>query len=558
MSSAAIALNISNVAVGTTLTFTEAAVAGLTDNMAITLTNVTAAAPININTATANTVGFESVTIASTGSVANSVQLIANDTAGLAKATITGSADLTLDMSTNVTTTVTTIDASAATGKITVTGLGAAVHTLTGGTANDSFTLGANYIGGSTGATRDIINGGAGTDTLNTTLARVVAATTVQSNLTSIETLTISDAWADASNINVSLFSDVTTLNLAALTDGTSTATVKSGTTIVLAGSTANDSVTSFAVAGTSVSDTLTLNMASFDFAGTGTETFTGVETLNINTGSVVIDAATFAAALTLAPSAGRSVASIVVTGANAMTFTGVVTAADIDASALTGILTISGTGAQGMTIRGGTKADAITGSASADLIVGGEGADVITMGAGNDSVDLTETTVAIDKVVFAAVANTDDTAACLVKVGMNSISGFGTTDTLNIAGLGDGTTSATGLTTITAAAAQGAFADDTVYIINTAATAAALTTAGTAVITDFTNMTQVATFLGERFTVADATVEGVVVFNTTGTTYIYQISGEATAGAMTVLDIALVGTIAQTAALGTANLVYA
>ena len=53
--------------------------------------------------------------------------------------------------------------------------------------------------------------------------------------------------------------------------------------------------------------------------------------------------------------------------------------------------------------------------------------------------------------------------------------------------------------------------------------------------------------------------VEGVIVLNNgTGISYIYQISGDATAGVVAAADIALVGIVNQSAALVAANLVYA
>lgn len=228
-----------------------------------------------------------------------------------------------------------------------------------------------------------------------------------------------------------------------------------------------------------------------------------------------------------------------------------------------TGADTING-GSDFDTISGGAGADIIDGAAGADNITGGEGADTITMGAGNDTVVLTETTAAIDKVVFAAVADTDTAAQGQTKVGINAITGFGSNDTLNIAGLGDGTTTATGLVNVNAAAALGAFTDDAVHLITISGTGAgALTTGSTTVLAaaDLTaaTLTNLAAYLGERFTVADAAVEGVIVLNIgTTTSYVYQVSGDATAGAMGAADIALVGTITQGAALTAANLVYA
>ena len=522
----------------------------------------------NVGAATANTAltiglagtGVTTANVTVTG--ANHVNLL---NAGGAQTTLNISGAGTLTTYTDLATTVTTVNGSTATGVLSLDLAGTSVRTVTGGTAADIFRLGSGYIGGSSGATRDIIDGGAGRDTLSITVARALdsVATTAQSNLTSIEILTISDAWTGG-NIDLTKFTGIDTVILAAAATGTNSMTVNSGTAVTLGVDTANDAVSTFIVGGVGVTDTMTLNMAGFDFlaGGTAAVATTGIETLNITTGTTVTDAATISGTTTMTVSAGSTGGVINVSGANAMTFTGVVTAAAINASSLTGILTVTAAAANAISITGGTAADVINGSAVADLITGGNGADTITGAAGNDSIVLTETTAAVDKVVFSGGGSANATAAqTLTANGMDTITGFGATDTLNIAALGDGTTSATGLTTINAAAAQGATTDDTVVILNVAATAGALTTGGTATVTDFTNMTQVAAFLSERFThtATTANVETVFVWNVGTTTYIYNFDSANTANSsIDAGEIVLVGQVIQGAALTSANLVYA
>jgi hypothetical protein len=265
-----------------------------------------------------------------------------------------------------------------------------------------------------------------------------------------------------------------------------------------------------------------------------------------------------------MAASAGGTT-GIVATGANGLTFTGVVTAGSIDASALTGVLTVTAAPANAVTIRGGSAADVITGSASADLIVGGNGADSITGGAGNDSIDLTETTAAVDKFTFsgAAVAAGAAPTAMLTANGFDTIIGFGATDTINVNALGDNTTT-TALTAITAAAAQGALTNDNAIVISATGAAASLTTAGTATITDFTNLTQVAAYLTERFTVTASANRDVIVFNNTSgnndTTFVYSLSNSAADTTIDAADLVLVGQITHVAgtALTNSNVVFA
>jgi hypothetical protein len=561
LASATTAVTIANTSQNTTLVWTEASIAGTSDAAAITVNGVTGAAQVNVDTQTANTAGFETINLVASGTT-SSITLETNDTAGLATLNISGSAAVTVALGTNMSTTARTISASAATGNVAVSGLGAAVHTVTGGTGNDTFTFGANYIGAeAAAATRDTVNGGAGTDTLSMTIARAVAAsTTAQTNVTNIETLSISDAWTDANSFDVTKFSGVTTLSLAANTAGTSTATVAAGTTVTLRGDTAANSVTSFTVDGTGTTDTLTLNMAGFDFAGTGTETFNGVETFNINTGSTVTDAATFANALTVNASAGGQ-STITATGANALTFTGNITGVvNLNASALTGVLTVSGTAGNAMTITGGTKGDTINGSASADLITGGEGADTITGRAGNDTIALAETTAAVDIVVFSATTTN----------GIDTITGFtagGTTtsDDLNVVAMTAAAITAGTLISSAAAADTTADRKNFLQVINTDGTAASVTTGGSKTLAaadlTATTLTNVAAFIAEKYTGNSSTTDadtGVYAINWTAsgstTTYIYQWDNDTTANVTQAGELALVGIVNR----GTTTLVNA
>jgi hypothetical protein len=519
----------------------------------------------NVGAATANT----ALTIGLAGTGVTTANLTVTGTnhvnllnAGGAQTTLNISGAGALTTYTDLATTVTTVNGAAATGVLSLDLGGTSVRNVTGGTAADIFRLGADYVGGASGSSRDTINGGDGRDTLSITVARAAdtVATTAQSNLTSIEILTISDAWTTGVGIDLTKFTGVDTVTFPAAIAGTSTMTLNSGTAVTLGINTGTDAVTTFAVGGVGVADTMTLNMAGFDWTTGGTSAFatTGIETLNITTGTTVTDAATMSGTTTMTVSAGNTGGVINVSGANAMTFTGVVTAAAINASALTGILTVSGTSANAISITGGTGADVITGSASADLLTGGNGIDTITGRAGNDSIVLTETTAVADKVVFSGGATA---AAALTANGMDTITGFGATDTLNIAGLGDTTTTATGLTTVNAAGTIAAFTDDTVIILNVAGTAGSLTTGGTAAVTDFTNMTQVSAFLSERYSHTNNTAneEVVIVWNVGTTTYIYNVDTLAVANTVIGADeIVLLGTVSQGAALVAANLVYA
>jgi len=387
IANATTALTVQNTTNNTTFEFTEAAVGGTTDTANVTLSNVTAAALVNINSATGNTVGFETVALTSGGTVANSIDLRTTDTAGLATVTIAGSTAITVALGTNITTTARTINASTATGAVTLTGFGTAVHTVTGGSGNDSFTFAGTFIGAeAAAATRDTINGGLGRDTLNVTSAIAVAASAVaQTTVSNVEILAISDASGGA--VNLTNFTGADQLNFLNATVGAFTYTFNSGSTASFITGAAGDNARSFVIGSTGASDVLSFTTVSGTDFGTGEQTFTGVETLNIATGTAAAGTVTVGGALTMAPTAGGT-GAIVVTGGNALTIGGVLTAASINGSAMTAALTVGSAtvfSANAISITGGAGVDSLSGSTGNDIISGGGGIDTIRGAAGND-----------------------------------------------------------------------------------------------------------------------------------------------------------------------------
>ena len=211
--------------------------------------------------------------------------------------------------------------------------------------------------------------------------------------------------------------------------------------------------------------------------------------------------------------------------------------------------------GAGNDTINGGDSGDTLLGNGGVDSITGGEGADTITGGAGNDTIALAETTAAIDTVIFSG--NTT-LALQLTANGVDTITGFGSAnDLITLTALGDGTNQASA--TAVAAGAQSAITNDSTSVISTTGAAANLTTGGTATVSDFTNLTQVAAYLSERLAVTAATSTGVFLINdisgTNTTSYVYSYIDAANAGIQST-ELLLVGTITHTAgaALAAAN----
>jgi hypothetical protein len=368
---------------------------GIAIAQAATLTS-TALSIKDVGAATANTAvtidlaGTGVATLDLTVAGANHVTFL---NTGAAQTTLNVSGAGSMTMYGELATTVTTINAANTTAAQSMILTGTSVRTVTGGTGDDIFVLGAGYIGGAaTTSSRDIINGGNGTDTLSVTKAIAQAIAVAQANLTSIETLAISDA-VDGS-LNATFFTGVNRVVLeAARSANAATITVNSGTTVQMKVDADNED-TVFTVTGTGTSDTMTLILDSgIDFTGTtGTaETFTGIETLNIQTQSTIAGTVNiFADATTMTATASTETMNI--SGKTAITFTGVVTADVINGAGLVGsaaILTLTAGTASAAVITGGEAADVIRGSTSADIISGGGGADTITSTGGTDTMTL-------------------------------------------------------------------------------------------------------------------------------------------------------------------------
>ena len=223
-----------------------------------------------------------------------------------------------------------------------------------------------------------------------------------------------------------------------------------------------------------------------------------------------------------------------------------------------------------GVIVNGGAGVDTITGTLGDDAITGLGGADIITGGAGNDAIILTETTASIDKVVFSggtAVASAAAPTAHLTANGYDTITGFTSTDTLNIVGLtGAVATISTNIVVTTAAAAGAvdALTTNQTYIISATGLAASIKTGGTLTVTDWTNLTQVGAYLSERYSVTNSAQYNDFIINVTSgnndTSYVYAMSNVAANATIDVGDLVLVGVVTHTAGtiIATGNVVYA
>lgn len=557
--SATTTLKVSNTDQDASFGFTAAAVAGTADTANVTVSGTTTGVALTINGATGN---LETVAITSSGS---SNILDSLTTTNATKLTVAGDQSLTVTAALEAS--IVTIDASAQTaGGVTAT-LGAAA-TVTGGAGNDSITLGAAAAAESItagagndtitfaanlGAT-DTINGGDGTDTLVTVSAAIEAidGSTTAHKISNVEVIQISD---DATGAQTLLASNIgaTKVVLAEDTAGAYGVTFATGGgTVVLGAGAAGDGGTD-ALGGDvtiTANGTATTDTAAFEY-GTATAdgnaknlATSGVETLTITNTKVADTIGT----ITMSSVSTGGASKVVFTGDKTMTV-GAVTAATVDASALTSTAalvmtaasvgatsitgsanadTLYGIAASASTISGGAGNDSIVGGSAADNVTAGTGDDTVIGAAGNDVITAGDGNDRIDVSGGAGAVNVDG------GVGNDTVILGGTltaTDTLNG---GDGTD----ILSITAAdittASGMTFADATTLLANLSnfeklSIADGLATSGTATnILDMTRFDSITNIVLNADGAAATQIAGVADATTI----------EFASGAMTATDV--------------------
>ena len=332
---------------------------------------------------------------------------------------------------------------------------------INGGAGNDTLTLGDNLT------QNDVIDGGDGTDVLSITQATITAVNalsfgngaTLNSNLSNIERLTVTDAVT--SGVDLARLDNISYITLNAGGGGQTFAGMAANSTVVIGDTTGGVFTLSDATGTADV-----LNVITTDLDGLASdETFTlvsatGIETVNITTREETASASIRLHTITTLTAASATAVNI--SGTESLTVTNATALKNVDASALTNILTLSvANAASAATVIGGAGADAITGSANGDTltmgagadsvngaagndtidggsgsdtalyggagndsITGGEGSDSIAGGAGNDAIILTETTAVTDT-VYIGSTDTGGTDLAIGATNLDTITGF-------------------------------------------------------------------------------------------------------------------------------------
>jgi S-layer protein len=326
--------------------------------------------------------------------------------------------------------------------------LTAGTDNFPGGAANDTINavLQDASAAGTTIQPGDVVNGGAGTDTLSISVAGDIGTTSftisaVQAN--SVENvLAVNFNTDDATDLIVAtnLMTGVTTVGASA--SSASGDTQFTGMKNMVAAEMSNGAgdlalVYDGAQVVTGTADAQTLNVSNMT---AGTFTADGIETLNINSGLVKS---------TLAAAASNALKTVNVTGATDLKITaaldfasnGTATApgAVVNASTFTGKLDITTTASEIYSVTGGSGDDTFTlGTLTKDdVVVGGAGNDTINMPAAGLTTEFAKVS-GVEKVAFtAATAN--------LAMDVSKLSAGVTTVEFNLSDGTDNTTAVTG-----------------------------------------------------------------------------------------------------------------
>lgn len=358
-------------AVGQTVAYAAAAVAGTTDVQKVALTSATMNGALTV--AGVETMAFNAV------SGNNTIGTVT--AAAMTKATVEGAGNLTI---TNALTGATTIDASAATGNVKVAADAAKNVAFTGGKGNDTINMAAGLN------SADTLNGGDGTDTLRLN-TQATYATSAQTNVTNFEALQI-DA-ASTATVDLSLYGSTNVFKTVTLgTSGSESLGLVAGQTVTITkgvtGSAINVDLNaattgaiSFALASDGTADALTLNLRGTDTNSSsvvdetiGTFTAATVEDLTITANKAVVAGTTFEDdVLGVATLSAAAATKLTITGDSAIKLGGT-------GSTLTALATVdAGTMTKNVTLGNGTTTVFNTANTGA----------AITTGSGDDSVSL-------------------------------------------------------------------------------------------------------------------------------------------------------------------------
>jgi hypothetical protein len=312
-------------------------------------------------------------TLTISGNTASSTVQLSDTGLAVTKLAFTGDQSLTTTLNANFAAPLRTIDASAATGKISVDASGLTLNaaaTFTGGAGADTLILNAGQFGTTTAGSQ--FDGGAGTDNL------FISDTTPNyAGINATKNFEVLGLAANSSTVDASQLTSITHFSIGTVTAAQTEVINNLSNSAIVDLTASTTSVTTAPAVGANT-ETVNLNTSSTAAGFTTTALVTtGESTVNL--------VATGTSAHTITTLTLSDNTLVKVTGAAGLTVTNALTATttgdQIDASGSTGVLSIIGT----------AKNDKIIGGSGADVIMGATSgvanqADTLTGGAGNDT----------------------------------------------------------------------------------------------------------------------------------------------------------------------------
>jgi hypothetical protein len=320
---------------------------------------------------------------------------------------------------------------------------------LTGTSGDDTFNSVAivpTTTSGTTLSAGDTIAAGDGIDTLNISVSGTsTAASTIQAfQASGLEKILVSnfdtgatESWTQT--IDTTLVTGLTTIGLSS--SGSLGDTVFTGMNSLVAAEMKNGAgdltltYNATPIAGTTDTQALTVSNVS-----AGTFITSGVETVAVTTELAASTLTNIFGATT-----STSPAKITVAGSQNLTVTGAITSATVDASTMTGALTMLA-GAGNQTITGGTGNDVIDMSTNltiADVINGGAGTDTLKLSVGSDTIDATAVTGELIGVTNVENIQINSTGTAVLDLngysGVTTVEAAANVKTITIATAGDG-----------------------------------------------------------------------------------------------------------------------
>lgn len=429
------------------LIYASSVVAGAEDNQLIN---------VNAMTGSLYVENIETVTINATGNTSTVTNLYTDDGATSSASTLVVTGDANLKITTDLNTdsdALTKIDASAMSGKLTLTSSDTGLSKYIGGSGSDVLTR--NIQNSDTGST-DSFDGGDGIDTLIVTTGANISTANL-ANYKNWEVLYA--AAAGGNNLDISGTAGFLTVVNGNDATATTTFTVGAGVNAAIQVAGDGDENTTVALGEDTTDDAITVTLGGATSQSTavtmGTLTLDGYEAITLNSVNTKDSITSLVS---------NTAKSLTVTGDTDLTLAAYTAASvkTIDASAMTGkfIMGAAG-GASSQTITTGSGNDVVYGNASStgrnvistgagnDTVVGATGRTTVDLGDGNDtfavasfanltSADSVDGGDGIDVVAFSAAENIDLTADITTLNGLKNFevyafSAFDGTDTVTI-----------------------------------------------------------------------------------------------------------------------------